>query len=204
MIHSVSRPGHAELTVRRSRFIADLAATKTREESEEILRARRADYADASHVVYAFVIGGENAQTVGMSDDHEPHGTAGRPVLDILLGRRLTNAIITVVRFFGGTKLGKGGLVRAYSEAARLAIDAAVIEELRETVAFRIQIEYAYYDAVRRFLKDSGTSAIREEFGTGVVIEGEIDVQDTERLQQFVADLTRGDQVLRFAPFNGR
>lgn len=200
MLHTVIRPGHAELTVRRSRFIADLEQTRSRRHSDEILEARRSKYTDAGHVVYAFAVGRENAQSFGMSDDHEPHGTAGRPVLDTLVGHGLTDAIVTVVRYFGGTKLGKGGLVRAYSEASQLAIADATIEELRETLEFTVRVEYHYYDRFRRFLDDHRASAIREKFETDVLIHGEIDARDAEALRSFLADLTRGEGDIQITP----
>ena len=102
--------------------------------ARDLVKAQKSKYADATHVVHAFVIG-SGAEILGMSDDGEPSGTAGRPTLDVLKGRGCTNTLITITRWFGGTLLGTGGLVKAYSGGAKQVIQKAdelgLFEELR-------------------------------------------------------------------------
>ena len=119
-----------ELFVKRSRFIAKAEKVSSPEEVKPLVRRRREEHPGCSHVVWAFVTGPPKSRTMGLSDDGEPKGTAGRPVLEVLKGSGITDTLVTVVRFFGGTKLGTGGLVRAYSDAARGVLENIPTEEL--------------------------------------------------------------------------
>ena len=108
----------------------------------------KAKYWDAKHNVYAFALSEENI--CRYSDDNEPHGTAGKPILDVLLGRNLKDVVIVVTRYFGGVLLGTGGLVRAYSSAAAAVIDAAKIYELRNCVSYGITCDYNQFDIIKK------------------------------------------------------
>jgi uncharacterized YigZ family protein len=114
-----------EHVVVNSRFIARLAPVFDADEARAFINRARSEFPNASHHVPAFIIGGGNSKTEYCSDDGEPSGTAGRPVLAVLRGSSLGNAIIVVTRYFGGTLLGKGGLVKAYTESAQLAVRSA-------------------------------------------------------------------------------
>ena len=107
----------AELNVKNSRFISEVFPVSSQADAREKLHELKKKYSDATHVVHAFVVGA-SGEVNGMSDDGEPSGTAGRPVLDVLKGSGLTNILLTVTRYFGGTLLGTGGLVHAYSDSA--------------------------------------------------------------------------------------
>ena len=98
--------------------------SRSQNQARELIKSQKAKYADATHVVHAFIIG-TSAEIMGMSDDGEPSGTAGRPALDVLKGRKCTNLVLTVTRWFGGTLLGTGGLVKAYSGGAKQVIEKA-------------------------------------------------------------------------------
>ena len=111
-----------ECVIKGSRFISEIFPVTTQNEARELLKAQKTKYFDATHVVHAFIIG-DTAGIMGMSDDGEPSGTAGRPVLDVLKGSGITNIMLTVTRYFGGTLLGTGGLMVAYREAAKAALD---------------------------------------------------------------------------------
>lgn len=113
--------GTGELTEKKSRFIANAFEIHSQDEAMDIIEAQRKKYWDARHTCFAFVLG-ENSEVMRFSDDKEPQGTAGRPVLDVITGSDLTNILIVVNRYFGGVLLGTGGLVRAYSGAARSVI----------------------------------------------------------------------------------
>ena len=123
-------PTFAEFTVKNSRFIAEVAFVDTPEGAKEIWRVCKAQYDNGNHIVYAFITGPQG-NIMGCSNDGEPAGTAGRPTLAVLKGSGLTNVIVTAARWFGGTKLGTGGLVRAYSDCARLALEKPMSDKGR-------------------------------------------------------------------------
>lgn len=127
---TILKNGMAEFTVQRSRFIAYAAAVKSEDESRAFLSRIRKEHYDARHCCSAWILGADGARQKS-SDDGEPGGTAGMPILEVLKRRELTDAMIVVVRYFGGIKLGAGGLTRAYAHAAAIGLDAA-------TLAFRI------------------------------------------------------------------
>jgi uncharacterized YigZ family protein len=111
----------AEIEVKKSRFIAEIFPVSTPGEARQLIKQQKERMTGASHVAHAFVLG-SRGETRGMSDAGEPHGTAGRPILDALGGQNCTNILLTVTRYFGGTLLGTGGLARAYGAAARAAL----------------------------------------------------------------------------------
>ena len=113
-----------EEVIKGSRFLSELIICESQSMARDLVKAQKTKYADATHVVHAFVVG-KGAEVLGMSDDGEPSGTAGRPVLDVLKGRGCTNTLLTVTRWFGGTLLGTGGLVKAYSGGAKQVIQRA-------------------------------------------------------------------------------
>lgn len=204
MVLIVESPGHAVIEERRSRFIADICAVATREDIASHLAGRRSEYPDASHIVHAFRLGPPASQTLGMSDDHEPHGTAGRPILDVLTGRGITNALVTVVRYFGGTKLGTGGLVRAYSEAARRAIEDANLAVFRNLRPICIITDYRYLEQLRRVLEESGGKVEDAEYGTAVTLAGAIPATESRTVMERIADLTRGEAVVELGQYDDR
>ena len=187
----------AELEVRRSRFIGHAAYFDRPDTIKQLVNDTRERHAGCNHVVYAYAVGG-SGDTQGMSDDHEPKGTAGRPVLEVVRGSGITNMILTVVRFFGGTKLGTGGLVRAYTESAQAALAGLETEELIERLSFEVRVPYAFYEPVVRLIREcSGTNgpAVFEE---SVVITGKLPVRNTEQLSVGLADLSGGSLSARF------
>lgn len=131
----------AELVEKKSRFIANIFYVKDVEEASEKLTMIKKKYYDAKHNCFAYVIG-KNADIVKSSDDGEPSGTAGHPMLDILKGKELTNVIAIVTRYFGGVLLGTGGLVRAYSDVLKMALDAATFSELKEAYECEFALNY--------------------------------------------------------------
>ena len=120
---TVKKPASAELIEKRSRFIGYVKPVKTQEEAVAFINEIKSKHWDATHNVYAYVIRGEGISRY--SDDNEPQGTAGIPVLDAIRKRDITDCVVVVTRYFGGTLLGAGGLVRAYSASAKAGIDAA-------------------------------------------------------------------------------
>ena len=161
--------GEAEFTEKRSRFIGRVWPVEKEEEALELLKEIRARHWDATHNVYAYILR-ENA-VMRYSDDGEPQGTSGLPTLSMFRGREVQNVLCIVTRYFGGILLGTGGLVRAYSQAARLALEAAGIAEVRLWEKLLIACPYSLYERVRRELELGGAADIRTEFGADVSLE---------------------------------
>ena len=136
------RGGTGELTEKKSRFIATLAPVKSEKEAQAFIEQIKKQYWDARHNCTAFTIGSRH-QLTRCSDDGEPAGTAGRPMLDVLLGEDIHDVCVVVTRYFGGTLLGTGGLVRAYSGAVREALKASVILEKRQGIRLSIHTDYS-------------------------------------------------------------
>ncbi|MBO4344541.1 MAG: YigZ family protein [Victivallales bacterium] len=163
--------GTAELVVKRSRFVAELFAVHSQEEAREQLRQRKEEWSlqGIRHLVHAFICG-PGANVMGCSDDGEPSGTAGRPVLEVLKGTGMTDVMLTVARFFGGIKLGTGGLVKAYTESAQAAVAASTSCELVPMSSIRLLCPYTYYEKVKTILSAADATITSEDFGTDVTI----------------------------------
>lgn len=138
--------GQGEYTEKKSRFIADIFPVKSEEEALAGIAQIKKKYYDARHNCFAYVIG-DNNETERCSDDGEPSGTAGRPMLDVLVGKGIHNAAAVVTRYFGGTLLGTGGLVRSYSAAMKDALERCVLME--EHMGFRLRVRTDYNDIGR-------------------------------------------------------
>lgn len=181
----------AELSVKGSRFIADAFPIQSQNDARETLMCTKRRYPDATHVVHAFVAG-LHSEVCGMSDDGEPSGTAGRPVLSVLQGSGITNILITVTRYFGGTLLGTGGLVHAYSESARRVLSAARVEEYTEKAHFSFSCGYDLYPAIKRVLDAFDISDVDTVFGSDVAIHGNVFVKEKDALLCKIKDISKG------------
>ena len=186
---------HTELFFKNSRFLAECFPVSSQAEAREKLKSLKELYSDANHVVHAFAVG-KNAEVYGMSDDGEPSGTAGRPVLDVLKGKQCTNILVTITRWFGGTLLGTGGLVKAYSESAKAVLEKIATEELIERIAFSFSIDYGNYELAKRYLDSLSTCEITEDFGEKISIAGQIIEPDFESLETYIKNLSKGKETL--------
>ena len=186
----------AELIVRKSRFLAEATPVASPEAARELQRERKRVYAGCNHVVFAFICGPRGG-VMGCSDDGEPSGTAGRPVMEVLKGSGITNVLLTVTRWFGGTLLGTGGLVRAYTESAQLALADAPTAELVPLTHFTLALTYLQYETVRRRLLDFAVTVTGEEFSAGVMLSGELPSAKFAAFSAMVRDLTNGAIVPR-------
>ncbi|MBQ6023857.1 MAG: YigZ family protein [Clostridia bacterium] len=149
----------AEYTVNRSRFIAHASPVESAEEANVFIQEIRRQYPDATHNVFAFQV--RQPEYARYSDDGEPSGTSGMPVLQVLKGRGLTDSIIVVTRYFGGILLGTGGLVRAYTQSAVLGVEAAGIVCMRQCAAMVCPCPYAFYERFGRLLEKHGYHPIK-------------------------------------------
>jgi len=184
-----------EETIKGSRFLSELIPCQSQAEAREILRQQKAKYADATHVVHAFITG-KGAEFMGMSDDGEPSGTAGRPVLDVLKGSGATNLILTVTRWFGGTLLGTGGLVKAYGNGAKGVIQTALeenaFEELIEKSDFSFHTDYSLLKPIKNHFPEFHLYDVNEEFGTDITICGKIRSDETDAFGKLLTELSNG------------
>ena len=177
----------SETLVKKSRFIAEIFPVKNQWDVRALLKAQKQKYADASHVVHAFALG-KNAEIMGMSDDGEPAGTAGRPVLAVLKGSGCTDILLTVTRYFGGTLLGTGGLVKAYTEAAKSVLALAHTEVFAEREEFGLRLSYEDYETCKRLLKKFGVKVTAEDFAENVHISGCIETALKEDFERELRD----------------
>ncbi len=180
-------------TVSNSRFIATATRADTVEDARAILASIRQEMPDASHHVYAFRVGFGSSVTEGMSDDGEPSGTSGPPVLAVLRGSAIGDVIVVVTRYFGGTKLGTGGLVRAYSEAARTVLQALKTERKIERATVGIETPYTYYQSIRRLVDQHEGTISDEEFAADVTLVVSFPSDQVETFASAVINLTAGN-----------
>ncbi|MFH2116328.1 MAG: YigZ family protein [Spirochaetota bacterium] len=180
-----------------SRFIATISPTDSVEEARAFMQTVRLEFPDASHHVPAFVIGGGNTLTEYCSDDGEPSGTSGRPLLAVLKGSDLGNVAVVVSRYFGGSLLGTGGLVKAYSEAGRTVTGAVGRATLVPAFRASILLPYPLYERSRQALEGAGAIILREDFAEAVAIEAEIPETDWETFSDKLASLGAGSIPLR-------
>ena len=166
----VYRGGEGEIVEKKSRFIATVCPVNSEEDAVEFIEKTKKKYWDARHNCHAFVIGERN-EISRCSDDGEPSGTAGRPMLEVLLGEGIRNVAVVVTRYFGGVLLGTGGLVRAYTKGAKIAIDAAGKSMKRVWTVLYVPCPYTYYERVKLEVEAFGGIIRSTEFGAEVELE---------------------------------
>ena len=159
-----------EIIERKSRFITTVARADTVEAARAMIAETRDEMPDANHHVYAFRVGFGNSVTEGMSDAGEPSGTAGPPTLAVLRGSGIGDIALVTTRFFGGTKLGTGGLVRAYTESAQAALRALPIEQKAHRRAIGLELPYSLYNIVTRLIDSHGGKVEDETFDAQVML----------------------------------
>ena len=181
--------GVGELVEKKSRFIGHIFAVETEEEALARLKEMRETYWDANHNVYAYIIRGGATR---YSDDGEPGGTAGMPVLEILRHENLCQVCCVVTRYFGGTLLGTGGLVRAYGKTARLALENAGIARRCLWAALEVPCPFPLYEQVKRCVLDRGGKIEDTVYGSDVLLRVLVPEEDRERLIAVLTDLSAG------------
>lgn len=182
--------------VRKSRFLAEATPIDSPEAARELWRERKRAYTDCNHVVFAFICGPQGG-VMGCSDDGEPSGTAGRPALEVLKGSGITNVLLTVTRWFGGIKLGTGGLVRAYTESAQLALADPPVVELVPLTRFTLSLSYLHYEGIRRRFPEFAAEITGEEFAADVTLSGVIPSANYDAFSVMVRDFTAGASAPR-------
>ncbi len=186
-----------EDTIQRSRFIATLAPTPTVDEAKSFIARVRETYSDASHNCWAYLVGSPGSSAnIGLSDDGEPHGTAGRPMLNILTHSGVGDLSVVVTRYFGGVKLGKGGLVRAYSGAVKLALEQATLTEKVEWVNLLVEIDYPWLDSLKRSMPDFEAAIISEVFTEKVALDIRLPEEHEQAFREAVSELSNGSAAI--------
>ncbi len=187
-----------ELEVRKSRFISLAIPITAFSEIKDLVNQTRALHAGANHVVHAAILG-ERADTFSYSDDHEPKNTAGRPALEVLKGSGITNILVLVVRYFGGTLLGTGGLVKAYGDSVKEVLKLVKTEPLIEKSGFSMTIPYNLYDIVKKRLIEMEATINHEDFGTEVLLQGSLPSEGKETLASFLTECSNGSCSVQFS-----
>jgi uncharacterized YigZ family protein len=187
----ISRQAEAVLEVRKSRFLAGTFRAASTDEALALLKRIREESRDADHHCWAWRIGPGGEQS-RYSDDGEPSGTAGPPILQVLARREMTNVLLVVTRYFGGTKLGAGGLARAYGEAAKAALDASEPRPLRLLVRFRVELPHAALPAFEHYLNKLGFAVEAREFREIVALVVRLPAESESSFRSFHLDLVSG------------
>jgi uncharacterized YigZ family protein len=187
-----------EQVIERSRFICTIARIESPEDGQQFVREINAEFADATHNCWAYVAGAPgDTSRIGMSDAGEPHGTAGRPMLTVLLHSGVGDVAAVVTRYYGGIKLGTGGLVKAYSGAVKLCLESLPVVERVDTIDVRIIIGHAHVRATRQLLASLDAAIVDQELGADVRYTVRVDGMKVEQLGAALGDITRGTGVLQ-------
>jgi uncharacterized YigZ family protein len=187
---TVAGEGHASFTVRGSEFLGHVRPVETTAAAEAFVAAVRDEYADATHTVPAYRVRADPFREYA-SDDGEPSGSAGTPALNVLQGRELENVAAVVTRYYGGTNLGVGGLVRAYGRAVKEAVDAAGVVEERPHERLRATVEYDDSGTVRGLLESAGV-AFEADYAERVTFDARVPVADAPGLRDRLRSATSG------------
>ncbi len=185
-----------ELLVKNSRFIGRAAYTPTVEAAKAFIEAVKAEEMGATHAVYAFAVGYGASVTHGMSDAGEPSGTAGRPALAVVKGSGLGDVTVVIIRYFGGTKLGTGGLVKAYTETAQLALAELPLTEKVERRTVAVTIPYPYYEPVKRLVEAHHGQVNNENFTAQVDLSLTFATDDLAAFGSALAEATNGQVII--------
>jgi len=188
------------LEIERSRFITSVCAVEDVEAARAFLREIQTEMPDAHHHVYAFCIGHGNSRIEGMSDDGEPSGTGGPPTLAVLRGSNLGDIVLVTSRYFGGVKLGTGGLVRAYSESARLALSSLATEHKISMSYLLIEISYDMFNPLKAILASHSAEVVDESFSDQVTLHLRLPTHEIADFTSRLRDLTHGQAVIIHQP----
>ena len=187
---TIGKEGKDEYIVKHSRFIGSIMPVASAEEATAFISAKKQEYWDATHNVYAYVL--RDGQTRRYSDDGEPQGTAGIPVLDVLLKEGVCDCAVVVTRYFGGIMLGAGGLVRAYSHSAKIALDDGGVVTMKLCAVSEIICDYSFYGKLVTFIPELGGIIDDSVFEEKVKIKFRIDNEFFEKFCEELTDMSNG------------
>ncbi len=186
---TILEPGTDEIIEKKSRFIGYIRHTETEEEANAFINEIRKKHFDARHNCFAYSVDGQQ-QTIRFSDDGEPGGTAGKPILEVITGKGLCDVCIVVTRYFGGTLLGTGGLVRAYTDAAKACIDATDMVKKCLVVPMRLTTNYTDFGKIQYLLGSHNISVLDSEYGENVAVRIEVLIDDVPMVIKQLTEVT--------------
>jgi uncharacterized YigZ family protein len=181
-----------EIRVSNSRFIATAAPVFTVDEAKEFIKKIKAEFSDASHNVPAFLVGYGPAVTAHCNDDGEPSGTAGRPMLAVLKGSGLGDIVVVVTRYFGGTKLGTGGLVRAYGDAVKAVLEKLPLAEKVPTYTVMMAVPYNLFEQIKLLIEAYSGRILDEDFAADVTVTAMFAIKKFDDFQDALRELSHG------------
>ena len=187
---TVGKAANDEYVEKKSRFIGYIKPVTTQDEAVAFINEIKSKHWDATHNVYAYVL--RDGQIRRYSDDGEPQGTAGIPVLDVLLKEELTDCVVVATRYFGGTLLGPGGLVRAYSHTAKIAVDAGGIITMKLCKVLRVCCDYNFYGRLNSLIPECGGVIDDTDFADTVTVTFKMSVGDVDSFEKKLIDLSLG------------
>ncbi len=188
---TVKQYGEGEIEEKKSRFLGKIKPVETEEEALAFIESIKKQYWDARHNCYAYIIG-EHSESIRCSDDGEPSGTAGKPMLEVLQNNELKNVVVVVTRYFGGTLLGTGGLVRAYTQATQAALEEAQVATMTLMSVMEIRTDYNAIGKLKYMFTQADTLIMEEEYGVDVTVTIAIPVIEKETMQQKLVEVTSG------------
>ena len=191
MYFTVGGERTAEITIKHSKFIAFCSSVSTDDQAESFVKTIKKRYTDATHAPYAYILG-ERGDKSRASDDGEPSGTSGIPILETIKNAGLTNTVVVVVRYFGGIKLGTGGLAHAYSDAALAALSSAGKSAFDKCVICSVSCDYSYISTVQNQIYAFGGILLNADYGDGATMIVAIPLMKKESFITALADATSG------------
>lgn len=194
--NTVKQEACAEQVIEKSRFIAYVKPVESREEANEFIASIRTQHKTATHNVPAMVIG-DKCQLQWASDDGEPQGTSGAPIVQMLVKEGITNVAVVVTRYFGGIKLGTGGLVRAYTSSARLGLEAAGICTVREMACLKFKIDYSFLNKIQSLSQEGMFSLEDILYEEAVTVTVAAELEAAEKVIELFTNLTSGGAILK-------
>ncbi len=195
---TLMKRGHDEFIVNKSRFIGDSKPVSSEEEALGFLASIRAQYKDATHHCYAYIIG-RNMGIMRYSDDGEPGGTAGMPIIEVMKAREVTDCAVVVTRYFGGILLGAGGLVRAYSQGAAIAVNAGGVGVMHPSARYLLDVPYPLLGRVEHYLKSAPVRLEDKSFSDVITLTLLVRCADEEQMLRDLTALSDGKlSPLRF------
>ena len=184
-------PNSAEIEIKKSRFISHFKAVATAEEALQFVEETKKKYWDARHNCYAYIVGDQKR----FSDDGEPQGTAGKPMLEVLESRNLINAVVVVTRYFGGVVLGTGGLLGAYQQATIEGLDKCVIEEKKQGIRMEITTDYNGFGKIQYIAANDGAIVLDTQYTDKVLLDVVCEKDMAESFINKVTEATAGQAV---------
>ena len=192
---TVMREAKIEQIINKSRFIGHVKPVESREEAEKFIARVRAEHKAATHNVPAFVIG-DRFQLQWGSDDGEPQGTSGAPIVQMLVKEEITNIAVVITRYFGGIKLGTGGLVRAYTGTTKLALEAGVICAVKELNEMKIRLDYTFLGKLQNLALNGKFEVINTVFEDVVTVDLLSEPENAGEVKALISNLTGGSGMI--------